>query len=339
MSAKTISIINTPQASHLDAVVSNGSMSITGLTPFKTGTIQSLQVYRSQPETPQIWVVTLVAGVANTLAFDVQQTVNNLLINTIFSMPNTTSTTAANVVTAINGFFGGAATDGGGFVNSISPSQFEVAYSVSISSSTVTLTIKGATGNPIAGVSQAADTTVTVATGMAALVLTTQANTDAAAVIFKTTVAHGLVTGSTLKVGTLTGQTGANNAIWRVVYLSTTTFNLVDPVTLDPVLASGTGTAVGLAGTLTIVAQAAFGTVDFVNQDAIDNGSAQTVTATTYNFTAVDITPQYTSDVAPNPSVRIAPCRVWIPEALADSPYTANANGQTLTAFLDGYIV
>jgi len=340
MSARNISIINSPAATHGDAVVTNGSMSITGLTPFRTSTLQSLQIQRNLVETPQIWVVTLVAGVANTLAFDVQQTVNSLLTNLTFSMPNTTSVVAADVIADINAFFGGAATDGGGFVSSASPSRLQVSYSVVVSSTTtVTLTIKGASGNPFVGVSQVADTPVTVASGMATLVLTTQANVDATAIIFKTTVAHGLVTGSTLRVGTLTGQTAANGAVWRVIYLSTTTFNLVNPVTLDPALASGTGSAVGLAGTLTRIAQPDFGSPEFVNNDAALNGSSETVTATTYNFSAVDITPLYTSDVAPNPAMRTAPCRVWIPEALIASTYTASTNGQALTDYLVDFIV
>ena len=339
MSARNISIINSPAATHGDAVVTNGSMSITGLTPFRTSTLQSLQIQRNLVETPQIWAVTLIAGVANTLAFDVQQTVNSLLTNLTFSMPNTTSVVASDVIDNINAFFGGAATDGGGFVSSASPSRLQVSYSVSVLSLTTTLTIKGASGNPFVGVSEVADTTVTVASGMATLVLTTQANVDATAIIFKTTVAHGLVTGSTLRVGTLTGQTAANGAVWRVIYLSTTTFNLVNPVTLDPALASGTGSAVGLAGTLTRVAQPDFGSPEFVNNDAALNGSSETVTATTYNFSAVDITPLYTSDVAPNPAMRTAPCRVWIPEALIASTYTASTNGQALTDYLVDFIV
>ena len=338
MSARNISIINSPSAA--DSTVTNGSMSITGLTPFRTSTLQSLQIQRNLVETPQIWAVTLVAGVENTLAFDVQQTVNSLLTNLTFSMPNTTSVVASDVIDNINAFFGGAATDGGGFVSSASPSRLQVSYSVSVASTTiVTLTIKGASGNPFVGVSEVADTPVTVASGMATLVLTTQANTGGDAIIFKTTVAHGLVTGSTLRVGTLGGQAAANGGVWRVVYLSTTTFNLVDPITLDPALASGTATATGAAGTLIRVAQPDFGSPEFVDNDAALNGSSQTATATTYNYSAVDITPLYTSDIAPNPAMRTAPCRVWIPEVLIASPYSANGGGQALIAELEAYIV
>jgi hypothetical protein len=340
MSARNISIINSPLRDHEDAVLTNGSMSITGLSPFRTSTLQSLQVQRNLVETPQIWVVTLIAGVANTLAFDVQQTVNSLLTNLTFSMPNTTSTTAADVIANINAFFGNAATNGGGFVSSASPSRLQVSYSVSVSATTnVALTIKGASGNPFVGVSQVADTPVTVASGMSTLVLDTQLNVATEEVLFKTTVAHGLVTGSTLRVGVLTGQTMFNNGVWRVIYKSATTFSLVDPVTATPVLATVVTTAGGAAGTLTRVAQPDFGSPEFVNADAALNGSSDTVTATTYNFSAVDITPHYTSDVAPNPAMRTAPCRVWIPEVLIASPYTASADGQGLTDYLVDYIV
>lgn len=337
MSARNISIINSPAPSHGDVVVTNGSMSITGLTPFRTSTLQSFQIRRNLVETPQIWVVTLIAGVANTLAFDVQQTVNSLLTNLTFSMPNTTSTVAADVVANINAFFGGAATSGGGFVSSASPSRLQVSYSVLVSSLTTTLTIKGASGNPFVGVSEVADTPVTVASGMS-MTLATQAQTASitAPLVFKV-VGHGLATGSTIFVGVLTGQALANNAVWRVVYVTADTFNLVDPVTLDPALSDGTTTAP--VGTITRVAQPDFGSPTFVNNDAALNGSSQTATATTYNYSAVDITPLYTSDVAPNPAMRTAPCRVWIPEVLIASPYTGSTDGQALIAELETYIV
>jgi hypothetical protein len=253
-------------------------------------------------------------------------------------MPNTTSTTAADVIADINAFFGGAATNGGGFVNSASPSRLQVSYSVSVSATTnVALTIKGASGNPFVGVSQVADTPVTVASGMSMTLETqTQTASTTAALLFKVT-AHGLPTGSTIAVGTLTGQDGANNAVWRVVYVGANTFNLVNPVTLDPALSDGTTTAP--VGTITRVAQPDFGSPEFVNADAVLNGSSQTATATTYNYSAVDITPLYTSDVAPNPAMRTAPCRVWIPEVLIASPYTGSTNGQPLLAEFESYIV
>ncbi len=336
MSARNISIINSPSAA--DSTVTNGSMSITGLTPFRTSTLQSLQIRRNLVETPQIWVVTLIAGVANTLAFDVQQTVNSLLTNLTFSMPNTTSVVAADVIANINAFFGGAATDGGGFVSSASPSRLQVSYSVSVSSLTTTLTIKGASGNPFVGVSEVADTTVTVASGMAmTLASQTQSLTVDTPILFKV-VGHGLATGSTVSVGVLTGQVGANNAVWRVVYVGADTFNLVNPVTLDPAVVNGATTTTP-AGTVTRIAQPDFGSPEFVDADAALNGSSQTATATTYNYSAVDITPLYTSDVAPNPAMRTAPCRVWIPEVLIASPYSANSGGQALIAELEAYIV
>lgn len=336
MSARNISIINSPSAA--DNTVTNGSMSITGLTPFRTSTLQSLQIRRNLVETPQIWVVTLIAGVANTLAFDVQQTVNSLLTNLTFSMPNTTSTVAADVVANINAFFGGAATSGGGFVSSASPSRLQVSYSVLVSSLTTTLTIKGASGNPFVGVSEVADTPVVVASGMAMTLATqTQSLTLNTPILFKV-VGHGLATGSTVSVGVLTEQAGANNAVWRVVYVGADTFNLVDPVTLDPAVVNTTSTT-GPVGTVTRVAQPDFGSPTFVDADAALNGSSQTATATTYNYSAVDITPLYTSDVAPNPAMRTAPCRVWIPEVLIASPYSANGGGQALIAEFEAYIV
>ena len=339
MSARNISIINSPAPDNGDAVLTNGSMSITGLSPFRTSTLQSLQIRRNLVETPQIWVVTLIAGVANTLAFDVQQTVNSLLTNLTFSMPNTTSVVAADVIANINAFFGGAATNGGGFVSSASPSRLQVSYSVSVASTTiVTLTIKGASGNPFVGVSEVADTPVTVASGMAmTLASQTQSLTENTPILFKV-VGHGLATGSTVSVGVLTGQAGANNAVWRVVYVGADTFNLVNPVTLDPAIVNGATTTTP-AGTVTRVAQPDFGSPEFVDNDAALNGSSETVTATTYNFSAVDITPLYTSDVAPNPAMRTAPCRVWIPEVLIASPYTGSEDGQYLTDYLVDFIV
>ena len=147
-----------------------------------------------------------------------------------------------------------------------------------------------------------------------------------------------MATGSTVSVGVLTEQAGANNAVWRVVYVGADTFNLVDPVTLDPAVVNTTSTT-GPVGTVTRVAQPDFGSPTFVDADAALNGSSQTATATTYNYSAVDITPLYTSDVAPNPAMRTAPCRVWIPEVLIASPYSANGGGQALIAEFEAYIV
>jgi hypothetical protein len=326
MSAKTISILNSPASSHGDASVVNGTMTITGLSPMKTGTMQSLQIQRNLVATPQKWTSSFTAGTGVVCAFTLQQTVNGLLKALTFV---SSGTTTAAVMAELNSFFGASATYGAGTFTSATEFDVEYKYASNV------LYIQGTTANPICSVTADVTNTSTIASNMTlTLESQTQTASTSAALLFKVT-AHGLSTGNMIYVGTLTGQVGANNNLWRVVYVSANTFNLVDPVTLDPALCDGTTTTP--AGTVTLIAQPDFGSQAYVNADAVLNGSAETATSTTYNYSAVDIVPFYTSDVAPNPSMRTAPCRVWIPDAGATT--TVSTDGQALLDYLAGYIV
>ena len=287
--------------------------------------MQSLQIQRNLVSTPQKWRSTFTAG-SQICAFTLQQTVNKLLKAATFK---STGTTTSAVMSELNAFFGSTATYGSATFTTSTEFDVEYRYASDI------LYIKGTTANPICSVTADVDNTSTISSDMS-LTLSSQAQTLGAGVsiLFKS-VAHGLATGNTIYVGTLTGQTNANNKEWRVVYVSADTFNLVDPVTLSPVLTDGTTTSP--AGSVTLVAQPEFGTPSYVDADAKLNGSAQVTTQTTYNYSAVDIVPFYTSDVAPNPSMRTAPCRVWIPDAGATT--AVSATGQSLLSTLAALVV
>ena len=321
MSAKTISILNSPAAG--DVVNASGVLTITGLSPIKTGTMQSLQVQRNLVSTPQKWRSTFTAGSGVVCAFTLQQTVNKLLKAATFK---STGTSTSAVMTELNDFFGASATYGSATFTASTEFDVEYRYASDI------LYIKGTTANPICSVTADVSNTSTISSDMS-LTLETQTNVDATAIVFKVT-GHGLSTGSTVYVGTLTGQTAANNKEWRVIYVSANTFNLADPVTLATVNATLTPSAVG---SVTVVAQPEFGTPSYVDADAKLNGSAQVTTQTTYNYSAVDIVPFYTSDVAPNPSMRTAPCRVWIPDAGATT--AVSSTGQSLLSTLAALVV
>lgn len=322
MSAKTISIINSPAPTHGDASVTNGVMSITGLSPFKTGTLQGLTIQRNLVSTPQKWTSSFTAGAAVICAFNIQQNVNGLVKASTFT---SSGTTTAAVMAELNAFFGGAGAYGDSTFTDATSFDVQYKYASNV------LYIKGTTTNPICQVTAAATNTSTIASDMS-LTLESQACVNGAAIVFKVT-AHGLATGNMVSVGTLTDQTAANNNIWRVVYVTANTFNLVDPTTLVAAVASGTTSA---AGTVTVIAQEEFGTPSYVDADAALNGSTETTDQTTYNYSAVDIYPLYTSDVVPNPSMRQAACRVWIPDAGATT--AVSTNGQALLAFLDDYV-
>jgi hypothetical protein len=305
MTQNFVNILNAPIASSGDLVESGGSVKITGLSPYKLNLVNSCTVQRSTTEELQVWTAAMTAGVANTVSFSIEQVVNQMRSLRTFSFEQTTSTTAANLLSAVNGFFGATATDGGAYVTA---SWGSVKYKAVISSTLLTLTISQVSGEAFPTVSNALNTTVS---SSMSLTLATQANVDATAINFKVTAGHGLATGALVSVGTLTGQTAANDKVCRVVISSSTNFTLQDPITGTFYNASGTGSAVG---TVTVIATPAFGTAAFVNADASANNSTQTATVTANNYSLVTIESGTNGGELPNLSTRTAPIHWWISE-------------------------
>jgi len=304
MTQNFVSILNAP-AGTSDISTSGGVITATGLSPYRANLVNSCTLQRSTPETLQVWTAAMTAGVANTISFSIEQVVNQMRSLRTFSFEQTTSTTAANLLSAVNGFFGATATDGGAYVTA---SWGSVKYKAVISSTLLTLTISQVSGEAFPTVANASNTTV--ASSMS-LTLATQANVDATAINFKVTAGHGLATGALVSVGTLTGQTAANNKVCRVVVTSSTNFTLQDTTTGTAYNASGTGSAVG---TVTVIATPAFGTAAFVNADAARNNSTQTATVTANNYSLVTIESGTNGGELPNLSTRTAPIHWWISE-------------------------
>lgn len=316
MTQNLISILNAPTGAS-DIATSNGVITATGLSPYKANLVNACTVQRSLVESLQVWTAAMTAGVANTVSFSINQVVNDMASLRTFSFEQTASTTAANLLTAVNGFFGNTATDGGAYVTA---SWGSVEYKAVISSTLLTITVRQITAEAFPTVSSVSNTTV--ASAMATYTLETQANTGGTSIIFKDT-AHGLVTGQLLKVGTLTGQTAANGVVARVIRIDADTFNLANVQTNITYKASGTGSAAG-TNQLTLVASPAFGTAALVNLDAAANGSTQTATVTANNYSLVTINAGYTTPELPNPSPRVVPIHWWVSEdtnglALLDS--------------------
>ena len=319
MQANFISILNTPDAVPANNILlASGVVTGAGLSPYRQALTRSCTITQSLVETPQEWAVAMTAGAVNTVSFSVSQNVNGIPSVRTFSFAQTAATTAALLLDQVNGFFGGSATTGGGYVTAAWSS---IQYKAVISSTTLTITIKNAAGYPIASVNEVLNIN-SVTSAMATYTLETQANVDAAAIIFKVT-AHGLVTGQLLKVGTLTGQTAANNVVARVVRLSANTFNLVDGNGIT-YKASGTGSAVGVS-LLTLTATAPFGTAALVNADALANNSTQTATVTANNYSLVSIVAGYDNTLTAEASTRVAPIHFWISE---------DANGNAAVAYV-----
>jgi hypothetical protein len=313
MTQNFISILNAP-AGASDISTTGGVITATGLTPYKANLVNSCVVQRSIIEEPQVWTVAMTAGVANTVSFSVNQLVNDMASLRTFSFTQTASTTAANLLTQVNGFFGNTATDGGAYVTA---SWGGVQYKAAISGAVLTITVKQATGEAFPIVASVSNTTV--ASGMGTVVLVASAANVASTPILFKKVAHGLVSGQLLSVPTLTGQTAANGLVGRVNVVDADNFNLSSIQTGLFYLA--TSTTVTSAGTLTIVASPAFGTAALVNADAAANGFAQTATVTANNYSLVTINAGYTGQQLPTPEARVAPIRWWIAET---------ANGVTL---------
>lgn len=312
MTQNFVSILNAPQGSSADLSYSAGTLSITGLSPYKTALVNSCTIQRSLVETLQVWSVAMTAVSGSTYSFSIEQVVNGMRSLKTFSY-EATSTTGSEIVTAIDGFFGAT----GNSSTYTTASWGSVKYKVTSSSASVTLTISQVSGEAFPTVANASNCTVT--SGMSTYTLETQANTNGAAIIFKVT-GHGLVTGNVLKVGTLTGQTAANGVYAYVIKIDADTFNLANITTFVTYKASGTGSAVGTSQ-LTLVAQAPFGTADLVNADAQANGSTQTATVTANNYALVSIEAGYPSGELPNLGKRTAPIHLWVSE---------DSNGVTL---------
>jgi len=328
MQANFISILNTPnaiRANNIDLV--GGAVIATGLAPYRQALTRSCAVRQSQIETPQVWAVAMTAGVANTVSFSVSQNVNGIPSVRTFSFAQTTATTASLLLDQVNGFFGGSATDGGGYVTAAwSAIQYKAAIT---STTTLTITIKNAAGYPIASVNEVLNIN-SVTSAMSTIVLTASAaNVIGNPVIFKK-VAHGLVSGQLLSVPSSIGQTAAG-VVGRVQLIvgDADNFNLVDLQTGKLYLATAT-TATG-AGTLTYVASVPFGTAAFVNADALANDSVQTATVTANNYSLVSIVAGYDNTVTAEASTRVAPIHFWISES-ADGVATVNWIADNLLA-------
>ena len=307
MTQNFISILNAPDGTS-NISTSGGVITAAGLSPYKANLVNSCVVQRSVIEEPQVWTVAMTAGVANTVSFSINQIVNDMASLRTFSFTQTASTTAANLLTQVNGFFGATATDGGAYVTA---SWGGVQYKAVISSTLLTITVKQATGEAFPIVTSVSNTTV--ASGMGTVVLVASAaNVNGTPILFKK-VAHGLVSGQLLLVPTnITGQTAANGLVGRVNVVDADNFNLSSIQTGLFYLAVGT-TATSL-GTLTVVASPAFGTAALVNADAAANGFAQTATVTANNYSLVTINAGYTGQQLPTPEARVAPIRWWIAE-------------------------
>jgi hypothetical protein len=176
MTQNFISILNAP-AGASNISTSGGVITATGLSPYKANLVNSCTIQRSIPETLQVWTVAMTAGVANTVSFSVNQLVNDMASLRTFSFTQTASTTAANLLTQVNGFFGATATDGGAYVTA---SWGGVQYKAAISGSVLTITVKQATGEAFPIVASVSNTTV--ANGLTATtgVVTTGTNTATA---------------------------------------------------------------------------------------------------------------------------------------------------------------
>lgn len=302
MTQNYISILNAPSGTS-DIATSGGVITATGLSPYKANLVNSCTLQRSVAESLQVWSVAMTAVADNVYSFSIEQVVNGIPSLRTFSY-TATSTTGSEIVTAIDGFFGAT----GNSSTYTDASWGAVKYKVTSSSASVTLTVSQVSGEAFPTVSNVSNTTVT---SSMSLTLASQTNVDGDPISFKVTAGHGLATGALVRVGTLTGQTAANNKTARVVVLSSTNFNLQDPITGVYYDASGTGTAVG---SVTVIATAAFGTAALVNDDASANGSTETATVTSSNYTLVSIEAGYPSGETPNLSTRTAPIHWWICE-------------------------
>lgn len=322
---KQISILNAA-TSAADCVTTSGTTKITGLAPFHATDLQSFQIVRNIPTTISKFTSSFTAGSGVVCAFTLEQTVRGFGLSRVFT---STGTTTAAVMAELNSFFGGAASYGSGSFTASTIFNVEYNYASNV------LTIRGIATNPICNVVATTGNTSTIANGNI-LTLETQANVNATSIVFKVT-GHGLVSGQIVSVGTLTGQTAANNSMWRVIYVDANTFNLAALSTNVTVKASGTGSAVG---TITVVPQTGFGSIADVNADALLNGSTQTATQTTYQYNCAQIRGTY--PVSTNGSLQVADvfeATLWYPANLIAAPNTVFTDTAALETALAALVV
>jgi hypothetical protein len=322
---KKISILNAA-TSAADCVTTSGLTTITGLSPFHATDLQSFQIVRNIPTTISKFTLGFTAGSGVVCAFALEQNVRGFQLSRVFT---STGITTAAVMTELNSFFGGSASYGSGSFTASTIFNVEYNYASNV------LTIRGIAASPICNVVATTGNTSTIANGNI-LTLETQANVNATSIVFKVT-GHGLVSGQIVSVGTLTGQTAANNSMWRVIYVGADTFNLAALSTNVTVKASGTGSAVG---TITVVPQTGFGSIADVNADALLNGSTQTATQTTYQYNCVQMRGTY--PVSTNGSLQTADvfeATLWYPANLIAAPNTVFTDTAALETALAALVV
>lgn len=321
-----VKVLNDTDLVAADFAVTSGVLNVEGIDPYNANGIQSLQVYRNLPAVPMTQTATATSVASTSFELDVQAEINgNLSIRRFQYTTNAgnTTTSAAAMVAAFNAW---AAVQGFDFYTSGT-------LSASNSGADVTFTGVGTAANIF--VKFIGVLNVTASANMGTLTL---AASDAQVVgeSMKITFSapHGLKTGQVIKFGTV-GAGGANAALianqaFRVTYSAPT------KVTLEDVLA--TATTVVNTGTVTLVAQDDFGSVAFVNADAEANGFADEVaTATTYQYALIEITGKYPVNAIPESPERVVTTRVWCPENLIASTYTAvNATFLTAAEALEG---
>jgi len=314
---KQISILNTA-TSAADCVTTSGTTVITGLTPFKNVNLESLQVYKNLVATPMVYTFSTGAlSAGNVVSFRVVQTVDGLIKDSIFTY---TFDSYANLNTAISNWF--------------LAEGFEATYVNTSVSSTVNGTITSSSSNVVITISGISYFTETYA------MPTLNPNATAATAVSGTTTvtvavlaAQTYSTGETVTISGATGFTFTKNGVAtvgtvtaRITYASATTF------TLDGVTGSGTNT-----GTITItkVAQEGFGSVAYVNNDALLNESSATATQTTYQYNCAQIKGTYPSSaMGALAQPQYFEATLWYPANLIASPFTAFVNTSALESAL-----
>ena len=325
---KQISILNTTTGA-ADCVTTSGSTKITGLAHFHTTGLQSFQIVRNIPTTISKFTSSFTAGSGVVCAFALEQNVRGFQLSRVFT---STGITTAAVMTELNSFFGGSASYGSGSFTASTIFNVEYKYASDV------LTIRGIATSPICNVIAATGNTSTIANGNI-LTLAAATNTIGSPIIFKVTGGHGLVSGQIISIGTLAGQTSANNAMWRVVYSSSTDF-FVASISTNVVLNATTTTTITAGGTVTVVPQTGFGSIADVNADALLNGSAQTATQTTYQYNCAVMRGTY--PVSTNGSLQVADvfeATLWYPANLIAAPNTVFTDTAALETELAKLVV
>ena len=307
-----VKVLNSTSLGASDFAVTAGKLNVEGIEPYNANTIQSLQVYRNLPATPSIVTATATSVASTDYGMTVEAEINGVLSTRRFEYTTgagNTTTSAAAMAAAFNAW---AALQGFDFYSSGT-------LSASNLSAVVTFTGVGSTSNIY--VAFYGTLNVTSSSNMTQLTLTT----SAAQVVdnpisVKFSASHNLKTGQVISFGTVStggaNATAISNKSFRVTYID------ADEVYLDGTNATVTTAVTG--GTATLVAQPAFGSVAYVNADAEANGYPDEVaTATTYQYALIEITGGYPVNATPESGQRVVTTRVWCPENLIASAYTA----------------